>query len=206
MNKDGESKVPKEGFRMLREINFKKESKAPSAIRHLQRRLAITPNDTKMDEESIARICQKFFPQKSADKGQDGLHMAKKSKKARMRARMRKKLNGAFGNMNSLKDALPVEEQPNEECHKEKPRVSKSFKTQNKKRCKFCVFLSLLQSISHVFLIRFKTVFYFMCVYRLSDINWYRSAIQDPLFKADPFGAITENIRSRFANEQQDEI
>ncbi|GIY25271.1 uncharacterized protein CDAR_616131 [Caerostris darwini] len=153
---------------------LKKESKAPSAIRHLQRRLAITPNDTKMDEESIARICQKFFPQKSADKGQDGLHMAKKSKKARMRARMRKKLNGAFGNMNSLKDALPVEEQPNEECHKEKPRVSKSFKTQNKEM--------------------------------LSDIIWYRSAIQDPLFQADPFGAITENIRSRFANEQQDEI
>ncbi|GBN58719.1 hypothetical protein AVEN_145189-1, partial [Araneus ventricosus] len=38
----------------------------------------------------------------------------------------------------------------------------------------------------------------------IKDIQWYRGAIQDPAFLADPFAAVAANIHLRLRNEQKE--
>ncbi|CAL1293378.1 unnamed protein product [Larinioides sclopetarius] len=167
------SKTKKSSVSKQSSLKNKEEMKTPSmSMRHFQRRLAITPNDLSA-EERLAWACQKFLQNKSVDKGHDGLHQTKQNKRARKRLLAKKKMAGAFGNMDSLVNALPaVEKDARNRSVKKKPRLSKSLKTQETEMIK--------------------------------DIQWYRSAIQDPAFQTDPFAAVAANIHQRLRTEQKE--
>ncbi|GFW44239.1 hypothetical protein TNCV_1746681 [Trichonephila clavipes] len=129
------------------------------SARSLNRRLAITPDD---------KIYQLLAQNHSSSINKCGdLTVAGKSKKARKRALAKKKKIGAFGNLESLKDALPTVEMKSVEENKkiEKPRASKHLKTRDSEMMK--------------------------------DLLSFREIMQDPTFKEDPIGSIYASLKFR---------
>ncbi|GFY41701.1 hypothetical protein TNIN_68621 [Trichonephila inaurata madagascariensis] len=129
------------------------------SARSLNRRLAITPDD---------KIYQLLAQNHSSSINEcRDMTVAGKSKKARRRALAKKKKIGAFGNLGSLKDALPTMEMKSVEENKkiEKHRALKPLKTRDAEMMK--------------------------------DLHSFQEIMQNPTFKEDPFGSIYASLKLR---------
>ncbi|GFR07288.1 hypothetical protein TNCT_715831, partial [Trichonephila clavata] len=164
----GKAKYKKYGHNLSKTHAKDKSKELSLSARSLNRRLAITPDDG----ESITKIYQLLAQNHSSSESKCvDLAMARKSKKVRKRALAKKKKIGAFGNLGSLKDALPTVEKKSFEENKkiEKPRASKHLKKRDAEMMK--------------------------------DLHSFREVMHNPTFKEDPFGSIYANLKFRLTQD-----